>query len=198
MSAATVPVTADDVYQEALIDYETVGAHELGVTYERLMNPGQRADQGSYYTPTELAAFLAQFSLNLGLDQVGPDAAQVLRITALDPACGAGMLLVHAARVLSHAYAARLVGSEPSGDLVLAVMPRVVLECVYGVDSDPVAVDLARLSVSLETAGALAPSMLARHIVCDSVLDGPEHLPPALADRHRTATDAALNKTTEK
>lgn len=67
------------------------------------------------------------------------------------------------------------------------MLPRVVLECVYGVDNDPIAVDLARLAVSLETAGALTPAMLERHIVCDNVLEGPDHIPPALADRQRLA-----------
>jgi type I restriction-modification system DNA methylase subunit len=193
----TAPViTAEDVYQEAMIEHETVGAEELGVVYQRLMNPDQRRDQGSFYTPQALAEFLARFSLDIGLDEVGPDAAQVLRITALDPSCGSGIMLVHAARLLSHAYATRLLGGrEPSGDLMLAVMPRVILECVYGVDIDPVAAELARLALSLETAGALAPAMLERHVVCDNVLDGPDHLPPALADRQRLAQ---INKETDR
>jgi hypothetical protein len=186
-----VEITAEDVYQEALIQYETVGAEELGVTYQRLMSPKDRKASGSYYTPEALAKWLSDFTLGIGLDQVGPDAAQVMRITALDPSCGSGIFLVHAARVLSHAYASRLIGGEPSGDLMLAVMPRVVLECVYGVDIDPVAVDLSRLAISLETCGALAPAMLSRHIVCDSVLEGPDHLPPALADRQRRTDLAA-------
>lgn len=182
-------VTVEDVYQEALCDFDTVGAQELGVTYERLINPGQRRDQGTYYTPDELAHFLAQFSMDLGLNQVGPEPAQVLRIVALDPACGAGVLLVHAARLLSHAYATRLLnGREPSGDLILAVLPRVILECVFGVDADPVAAGLARLSLSLETAGALTPAMLEQHVVCDSVLEGPGHLPPALQARRSDNT----------
>lgn len=184
---APATLTAQDVYQEALIEHETVGAEQLGTTYQRLMNNDVRKAGGSYYTPEPVADWLSNFSLTLGLDKVGPDAAQVLRITALDPACGAGIFLVHAARVLSHAYASRLVGREPSGDLILAVMPRVVLECMYGVDVDPVAVDLARLAVSLETVGAITPQMLERHIVCDSVLDGPDHIPPALRDRQREA-----------
>jgi hypothetical protein len=186
-----VEITAEDVYQEALIAYETVGAEELGNTYQRLMNPTKRKESGVYYTPEALAKWLSNFSLGIGLDQVGPDAAQVLRLTALDPSCGSGIFLVHAARVLSHAYAARLVGGEPSGDLMLAVMPRVVLECVFGVDIDPVAVDLSRLAVSLETCGALTPAMLERHIVCDDVLEGPDHLPPALADRYQYQEMAA-------
>ncbi|MEN3308839.1 MAG: hypothetical protein V7603_5041 [Micromonosporaceae bacterium] len=191
-AAAATGITADIVYQRALCDYETVGAEELGTVYQQMMGQATRKDQAAYYTPEPLARFLTRFATQLGLDQLGPEPEQVMRIVAIDPACGAGIMLVHAARLLSHAYAARLIGGrEPSGDLILAVMPRVILECVFGVDNDPIAVDLARLALSLETVGALAPDMLARHVVCDSVLDGPDHLPPALRDRERLrATDA--------
>lgn len=188
MTAAVLGITADVVYQRAICDYETVSAEELGAVYQNMMAAGERKTRAAYYTPDQVAEFTSRFSLQLGLNQVGADPEQVMRITALDPACGAGILLVHAARFLSHAYASRLVnGREPSGALMLAVMPRVILECIYGVDNDPVAVDLARLALSLETVGALTPAMLERHIVCDNVLDGPDHIPPALADRERLA-----------
>ncbi len=186
MTAAALGITAEIVYQRAICDYDTVGAEELGAVYQKLMNTQERKARAAYYTPTDVAKFVTQFSVQVGLDQLGPEPEQVIRITALDPTCGAGIFLVHAARTLAHAYATRLInGQEPSGDLILAVLPRIILECVYGVDNDPVAVDLARLALSLETAGALTPTMLARHIVCDDVLEGPNHLPPALADRQR-------------
>jgi type I restriction-modification system DNA methylase subunit len=186
--AGAAAITADDVYQEAIIRYESVGAEELGVVYQELMHPDDRKEQAAHYTPEQVAQFVARISLNLGIDQVGPEAGQVLRITAIDPACGAGIMLVHAARVLAIAYATRLVrGATPSGELLHAIMPQVILECVFGVDIDPVAVALARLALSLETAGTITPAMLDRHIVCDNVLDGPDHIPPALADRQRLA-----------
>jgi len=187
-AAAAAGVTAGIVYQRAICEYETVSAEELGAVYQQMMDSPSRKRQAAYYTPEPLAQFLARFSTEIGLNQLGPEPEQVMRIVAIDPACGAGILLVHAARLLSHAYASRLIGGrEPSGDLILAVMPRVILECVFGVDNDPVAVDLARLALSLETVGALTPDMLARHIVCDSVLEGSDHLPPALRDRERRA-----------
>jgi hypothetical protein len=182
-TAAEAGITADIVYQRALCEYETVGAEQLGVVYQRMMDGDDRKKQAAYYTPEPVAEWMAQISMQLGLDRLGPEPEQVMRITAIDPSCGAGVLLVHTARTLSHAYASRLVGGEPSGALMLAVMPRVVLECVFGVDMDPIAVDLARLALSLETVGALTPAMLARHIVCDNVLDGPDHIPPAMRDK---------------
>jgi len=190
--AAANGITAEIVYQRALCEYDTVGAEELGTVYQQMMNEATRKKQAAYYTPEPVAQFLTRFATQLGLDQLGPEPEQVMRIAAIDPACGAGIMLVHATRLLSHAYASRLIGGhEPSGDLMLAVMPRVILECVFGVDNDPIAVDLARLALSLETVGALTPDMLARHVVCDSVLDGPDHLPPALRDRERLRATAA-------
>lgn len=187
MTTATANgITADIVYQRARCDSDTVGAEELGRVYQQMMDEATRKKRAAYYTPEPLAQFLTRFATQLGLDQLGPEPEQVMRIVAIDPACGAGIMLVHAARLLSHAYASRLIGGhEPSGDLILAVMPRVILECVFGVDNDPIAVDLARLALSLETVGALTPDMLARHIICDSVLEGPDHLPPALLDREQ-------------
>lgn len=180
-------ITADVVYQRALCDYETVGAEELGTVYQNMLTDADRKNRSVYYTPDQVAAWMSRFTLGIAGRQVGPDAEQIMRITALDPACGAGIFLVHAARHLAHAYATRLVHGDPPDGLTFAVLPRVILECVYGVDTDPVAVDLARLALSLETAGALTPAMLERHIVCDNVLDGPDHIPPALADRQRLA-----------
>ncbi len=188
-AAERAGITAEIVYQRALCDYDHVGAEELGTVYTAMMGAAEREQRGAVYTPAGLAEALSRFTLDIATSrQIGPEPEQIMRITALDPACGAGIFLVHVARYLAHEYARRLVGGrEPSGDLMLAVLPRIVLECVFGVDNDPIAVDLARLAVSLETAGAITPAMLARHIVCDSVLEGPDHVPPALADRRRLA-----------
>lgn len=187
-TVTTLGITADVVYQRAVAEYEHVGAEELGNIYQQMLQGqdlSRRKSQGSYYTPQAVAKWTSDFSISVGLNQIGPNPEQVMRITALDPACGTGIFLAMAARTLAHAYASRIVGGEPSGDLMLAVMPRVILECVYGVDMDPVAVDLARLALSLETAGALTPAMLDRHVICGDTLSGAE--PPAMRDRHAKA-----------
>ena len=182
MTAVDGPgITADVVYQRAVAEYgeDNVGAEQLGIVYQQMMSAETRVKRAAYYTPEQVAESMARFVFQeLALDKVGPAPEQVMRICAIDPACGAGIFLVHAARQLSIAYATRLLaGAEPSGDLVFAVMPRVILNCVFGVDLDPVAVDLARLAVSLETAGTLTPAMLEGHIIVGNVLEG--DLPPA-------------------
>jgi hypothetical protein len=174
-------VTAEQVHQVAAAEHESVGAEELGSTYMRLLRDADAKTGDVEYTPRALAAPLTGFALAAAINQVGPEPGQLLRLVVCDPACGAGMFLAEAARQLSAAYARRLVAGEPSGDLILAVMPRVVLECVFGMDIDPVAVDLARLALSLETAGALSPAMLARHVICGDPLAGAS--PSAMDDR---------------
>lgn len=178
-------ITADDVYARALAEHgeSNVGAEQLGQTYESMQSAGERKAGGVWYTPEPVATFMSRFAVEIvGLKQVGPEPEQVMRVVALDPACGCGIFLVHAARQLSIEYAKRLIGgAEPSGDLVLAVLPRVVLNCVFGIELDPVAAELARMAVSLETVGAITPTMLDRHIVSGDTLTGT--LPPALLER---------------
>ncbi len=74
----------------------------------------------------------------------------LLRLRVLDPAMGSGHFLVGAAEFLAQAIA-----TDPSydGDLSLADLRRLVAErCLYGVDLNPLAVELARLSLWLVTA----------------------------------------------
>lgn len=186
-STPTVPdgpgITADDVYAEAVSRYgeDKVGAQELGDTYESMQAMAKRMKRGVFYTPQPVAAFTTRFALESAIGQVGPEPGQLLSLTVCDPSCGCGIFLVEAARQLSYAYAQRLVGGEPSGDLMLAVMPRVVLECVFGVDIDLVSAELAKRALSIETVGSLTPAMLDRHIIAGNTLDGDS--PPAMDDK---------------
>jgi hypothetical protein len=68
--------------------------------------------------------------------------------------------------------------------VALFVLPQIILTCVYGMDRDPLAVDLARLALSLETDGQVPPQALARNIVCGDHLRGDQ--PPAKQDRTNT------------
>lgn len=187
-------ITADIVYQRAVIEHETVGAEELGNVYQQMLQDGDRAkrkNQGSYYTPEVVAQAISRLSLKAGLAQLGPEPWQIMRLVACDPACGSGVFLVQGARWMAREYATRLVGGEPSADLVIAVTPQIILRCVFGMDIDPVAVDLAKLSLSLETDGIITPPMLDRHIICGNPLEGAS--PPAMDDRTGVArlADAA-------
>lgn len=175
-------VTAADVLAEARRRHgDQVGASELGAVYEAMMAPTAPGQRAAYYTPDAVAGFMSRFSVEVALRSLGPEPWEVLRILAIDPACGAGMFLESTAVQIADAYLTRAIG-EPAkfpADLRQTVLAEVILSCIFGVDIDPVAADLARLTLSLLTGGQLAPADLAEHVVVGNVLEGPDQLPPA-------------------
>ena len=127
----------------------------------------ERKTTGSYYTPTSLIDCLLDSALDPMLDklngQVGIGAyksgmtpeqtleTMLLNVTVCDPACGSGHFLVAAARRIAKRLAAVREGNpEPTLDAVRAAMRDVVAKCIYGVDLNPMAVELAKVSLWLE------------------------------------------------
>lgn len=127
----------------------------------------ERKTTGSYYTPTSLIDCLLDSALDPVLDrlngQVGIGAyksgmtpeqtleTMLLNIKVCDPACGSGHFLVAAARRIAKRLAAVREGNpEPTLDAVRTAMRDVVAKCVYGVDLNPMAVELAKVSLWLE------------------------------------------------
>jgi hypothetical protein len=158
----------------ALTDPDDVGA-ALGRLYESLLEleprwdattrayqlttaPGNaRKTSGTYYTPAALIDCL----LDTALDPVirsaesrqDPEIA-LLALRVCDPSCGSGQFLVAAARRIAASLAAVRAGpSAPSDDDINAARRDVVRHCVYGVDLDPVAVDLTTFALWVQ-AGA--------------------------------------------
>jgi hypothetical protein len=133
------------VYAEAVARHgeDGVTAHRLSETYESMLPVDRRLAQGAFYTPRGVARPMSRWAVEAAPRQVGPTPTDVLRVVLLDPACGCGVLLFEAAHVLAAMYVERLAGRF-DGHLVAAVMPSVILECVFGMDVDPVAVELTR------------------------------------------------------
>lgn len=159
------------------------GAAELGAIREGLASDEDRADGGIWYTPTTLAAEIARFALSITSYPAGYDApGYTLRVLTLDPACGSGIFLIAAARDIAVRYAAASTGlTPPPAWAVHAVMPTVLTQCVYGVDVDPVAVDLARAACWLETGGAADFQFMDDNIIVGDPLT--DEIPKRLADR---------------
>jgi type I restriction-modification system DNA methylase subunit len=180
-------VTAGQVYAEARKHHQQVRVYELADTYQELMTKAHRDDHEAYYTPEPVALFMARFSLDLALSdrvkRIGPQPEQVFRVIALDPSCGCGVFLVEAARKLGRAYAERLTGGEPHEAIVLAGTIAAIENCVFGIDIDPVAVELTRLALSLETYGEVTPEDLERSVICGDALAGDS--PPAMEERQQ-------------
>ena len=120
----------------------------------------ERRRTGSHYTPRALSEPIVREALRPIFERVGPDAkpAQILDIRVCDPAMGSGAFLVEACRQLAErlvAAWARHAGTRPpipaDEDEHLLARRLVAQRCLYGVDRNPMAVDLARLSLWLAT-----------------------------------------------
>jgi hypothetical protein len=157
------------------VDFGNLGAEELGSVYESLLEliphydpdnrsytltvlPGnERKESGSYYTPTSLVECLLESALDPLLDEATAKGtaeekvAALLDLTVCDPACGSGHFLVAAARRIAKRIAAEETGeSEPPEPEIRKALRRVVGRCIYGVDINPMAAELAKVSLWLE------------------------------------------------
>src|SRR5439155_20816406 len=103
---------------------------------------------------TTLAPILARLR---GADGRPPRPAQILDLKVCDPAMGSGAFLVEACRQLGEALveSSRAHGDVPAippdEDEVIFARRLVAQRCLYGVDRNPVAVDLAKVSLLLMT-----------------------------------------------
>lgn len=100
-----------------------------------------RRRSGTHYTPPDLASALIERALKPLVSGQPTESLRQLRVC--DPAAGAGYFLVQAANLLERAL--RRSGSER--EPAAAVRSHIVGHCLYGVDRDPIAVDLARFAL---------------------------------------------------
>ncbi|NQW51159.1 MAG: N-6 DNA methylase, partial [Rhodospirillales bacterium] len=125
-----------------------------------LQPTGERRRTGSHYTPRSLTAPIVKHALEPAFARLGANATpeQVLELKVCDPAMGSGAFLVGACRALGErlvAAWARWPEKRPKipadEDEELHARRLVAQRCLYGVDKNPRAVDLARLSLWLAT-----------------------------------------------
>ncbi|MET7743264.1 DNA methyltransferase [Streptomyces sp. NPDC005385] len=127
-----------------------------------------RKTTGSYYTPSSLIECLLDTTLNPVIDDAvkrggkraaeagRPDPAddiveELLALTVCDPACGSGHFLVASARRIAKRVASvRERNPEPTVDAMRHALHEVVARCIYGVDLNPMAVELAKVSLWIE------------------------------------------------
>ena len=122
----------------------------------------ERRRSGSHYTPRELTEPIVRHALEPILGRLGeadnpPAPEQILDIKVCDPAMGSGAFLVEACRQLGDALVASwhahdLAPTVPTDEDEVVFARRLVAQrCLYGVDRNPAAVDLAKLSLWLVT-----------------------------------------------
>jgi hypothetical protein len=124
------------------------------------LQPGEeRRKSGSHYTPKSLTSPIVEATLRPVLERLGGNVTpeQLLDLKICDPAMGSAAFLVEACRQLAdHLVGAwRRTGTMPElpkdEDPVLHARRLIAQRCLYGVDKNPLAVNLARLSMWLVT-----------------------------------------------
>lgn len=135
-----------------------------------LIGGGARRRTGSHYTPTSLTRPIVERTLGPVLDREGtPSAARILELKVCDPAMGSGAFLAEACRYLGRrlldawAREGTLPPAARERDPLLLARRMVAERCLYGVDKNPFAVQLARLSLWLVTLAKDQPFTFVDH-----------------------------------
>ena len=176
------------------IAYADLGVEQLGGVYERILDyapglstgdgglltlqkVGRRKATGTYYTPRTLTEFLVRRALAPLVTDASADT--ILRLRVVDPAMGSGAFLVAVCRYLATAYESALIrdgamSSDDVGESDRAGFRRTIAQrCLFGVDINPMAVQLARLSLWLATLARDKPlTFLDHHLRVGNSLAG--------------------------
>ncbi len=158
------------------VNWRAMETEELGSVYESLLElqpqlgedgktlhfaseaaeqkGNQRKITGSYYTPDSLVQLLLDTTLDPVLDereaQAADPAAALLELTVIDPACGSGHFLLAAARRIATRVARHRTGGVPSAADFRHALRDVACRCLYGVDRNPMAVELTKVALWIE------------------------------------------------
>lgn len=189
-----------------LINFRSLDVEELGSIYEGLLElapvintdgrqyefnyekGSERSSSGSHYTPEDLVKPLIHHSLEYLIeDRVQPyykakitaDAAiqSLLSLKVADVACGSGHILLSAARRIAHEVARIESGEQqPNPQSFRKALKQVIRHCIYGVDKNPLAVELCKVALWLESHNPGEPlNFLDHHIKCGDAIVGLAH-----------------------
>jgi hypothetical protein len=175
------------------VNYAALDVEELGSVYESLLEfhphlvppwnalnfdllleGRERRSTGSHYTPPELVAPLLQHALEPVLEERIHAATTreqkeraILSLKVCDIACGSGHFLLAAARRLGKELARVRTGEdEPAPERVREAVREVISHCIYGVDKNPLAVELCRVALWLESHVEGKPLTFLDHRIC--------------------------------
>ncbi|MEI8291648.1 MAG: N-6 DNA methylase [Verrucomicrobiota bacterium] len=181
------------------VDYKNLGSEELGSVYQGLleMHPRINADagsfeldiaagnerktSGSYYTPDSLVQCLLDSALEpviaerLAMAKMPKEKeSALLSLKVCDMAAGSGHFIIRAGhRIARHLARVRSGEEEPSPTIYRTALRDVIGHCLYGVDINPMAVELCKVTLWLEALEPGKPlSFLDHHIRCGNSLLG--------------------------
>ncbi len=147
------------VYESLLENHPVISDTGQGLSFRFVRGP-ERKGTGSYYTPEALVDLVLKETLDPllkeRLEAAGPDPkAQekaLLSLKVVDPAAGSGHFLLGAARRIGRRLAQVRTGEEePSPEDYRQAVRDVVAHCIYGVDKNPLAVELCRVALWIES-----------------------------------------------
>lgn len=160
----------------ARVNWRDMGPDELGYVYEGLLElvpqitqdgrnfsfagrdqsrGNARKTSGSYYTPDSLVEILLKSALDPVIESTvarnpGQPAKALLDLAVVDPACGSGHFLLAAARRLAERVARLQAKGTPTPEDYRRALRQVVGRCIYGVDLNPLAVELCKVALWME------------------------------------------------
>ena len=141
----------------------------------------ERKKSGSYYTPDALVKEIIKSTLLPVInDRLSKEKdflskeRELLNIKVIDPSCGSGHFLLAAARQLAFVLAyTRANNDQPSEIERQHALRDVVANCIYGVDKNPMAIELCKVALWIEAIEPGKPlSFLDSHIQCGDSLVG--------------------------
>lgn len=179
------------------INWRDLKTEELGSVYEGLLEirpsltaagefqlgsgakGNDRKTSGSYYTPDSLVECLLDSALNPVLERAEASGttpeekvAAILDLKVIDPACGSGHFLLGTARRMADRVA-RLRNEDAGKEETQAALRDVVSRCIHGVDRNPMAVELAKVALWIESVSPGQPlGFLDANIRCGDALLG--------------------------
>jgi hypothetical protein len=182
----------------APVNWRDMETEELGSVYESLLEltprlsddarvflfaegaetkGNARKTTGSYYTPDSLVQALLDSALDPVLDRVEREAddpaAALLSVKVIDPACGSGHFLLAAARRIAARVARARAGGVAGAQEFRHALRDVARQCIHGVDRNPMAVELTKVALWIETVEPGKPlGFLDLNIRCGDALLG--------------------------
>jgi hypothetical protein len=167
--------TLVDALLPLAVGKKDITAWKLTQTGQYILQPGEeRRRSGSHYTPRSLTSPIVQKTIQPLLACLGgvPTAEQILELKICDPAMGSGAFLVECCRQLADEVVAAWARDKkveeiatlcPEGDVVAHARRLVAQRCLYGVDKNVMAVQLAKLSLWLFTLARELPFTFLDH-----------------------------------
>ncbi len=188
----------DESGQSEPVPYADLDVRDFGDIYEGLLEQrltlektgkeyaislrnkkGERKASGSWFTPDSLVDHIVRETLNPLLEKCKADPYKILALKILDPAMGSGHFLVKAVDVMAWHLTLNCAPvdkgvPDDNGPPEYAYWKRKVVEhCIYGVDVNPMAVELAKVALWLHSASLCRPlSFLDHHLKCGNSLVG--------------------------